>query len=67
MLTEDMEFITKKVETVYYAYSLITDSVLEIFDSLEEAQLYSARSKEPCKVKTLALTRYIQNKGGSNE
>lgn len=51
-------FLTERVETVYYVYSLITDSILEIFNTLEEAQLYSAQSKEPTRVKNIQLTRY---------
>lgn len=51
-------FLTERVETIYYVYSLITDSVLEIFSTLEEAQLYSANSKEPTKVKSMQITHY---------
>jgi len=52
------DFLTERVEEVYYVYSLITDSILEIFNTLEEAQLYSANSKEPTKVRNIQLTRY---------
>lgn len=52
------DFLTERVENVYYVYSTITDSILQIFSTLEEAQLYSAKSKEPTKVKNIQLTRY---------
>lgn len=52
------DFLTERVEEVYYVYSLITDSILEIFNTLEEAQSYSANSKEPTKVRNIQLTRY---------
>lgn len=52
------DFLTERVEEVYYVYSLITDSILEIFNTLGEAQLYSANSKEPTKVRNIQLTCY---------
>ena len=49
---------TVRTETKYYVYNYVTGTILEVFDTIEEAQLYSARSPEPTRVNNIGLTHY---------